>query len=122
MEPIQFTWEIQPDDTPIEDNVLASGNDAADRGAEQEIRRRVMCGKTHAWCAIFVRGRSGEYIAHDCLGGVSVLQEREIITNPDYLRLVVLRVAEQICERAFDAGETLPETPDEATDRFVSSQ
>lgn len=71
MEPIQFTWKIEPEDTPIEGNVL---------------------------------------------------QAREIVTNPDYLRSVAFNVAEQICEQAFDADETLPETPDEAAERFVADE
>tara|TARA_R100001530_G_scaffold134994_3_gene111117 strand:- start:556 stop:939 length:384 start_codon:yes stop_codon:yes gene_type:complete len=49
---IWLTVEELPDDSPIEGNAMASGDDAVDRRAEQYVRDSLAAGNQWAWCTV----------------------------------------------------------------------
>jgi len=52
---VTFTVEVDPDLTPLEGNVLCSGNAETDRLAERTIARRLAKGEIEAWCTVVVK-------------------------------------------------------------------
>lgn len=46
--------EIEPEEVSVRGNAMASGDDAADREAEDEILRRLDRGDVWAWCSVRV--------------------------------------------------------------------
>ena len=68
-------WEIEclPEDTSIEGNVMASGDDEADRKAEQLVIDQLDSGNEWAWCTVRVSGRYMGLEAYDFLGCCSYL-------------------------------------------------
>jgi len=75
---VTFTFELEPDETPFEGNVLASGDDEADREQEAWTRDELDRGNVAAWCVAIVRVTWKEYGACDVLGGCSYRSEREL--------------------------------------------
>lgn len=67
----QITFEIfcHPEDAPVKGNALASGDDAEDHKAEQDIIRRLEY-TPWAWCLVEVRGTWKGLTASDFLGFV----------------------------------------------------
>lgn len=61
---IKYTIEIHPDDTPVRGNALASGDDALDKAAEDEILARLDAGDFWAWCVV-------EVTAHATINGIT---------------------------------------------------
>ena len=69
---------IQPEEIPVRENALASGDDAEDREMEDSILSRLDAGEDWAWCSVTVRvtlpcGR----FAEDHLGCCSYDDERD---------------------------------------------
>lgn len=54
MDAVTFKLEIEPEDTPVRGNVMASGDDQADRDLENEIIERLDRGDLWAWCYVKV--------------------------------------------------------------------
>ncbi len=51
---VEFNWWIEPEHILIEGNVMASGDDEADREQEQWVHDQLMAGNEAAWCMAFV--------------------------------------------------------------------
>lgn len=51
---VEYLIECLPEDTQIEGNVLASGNDAEDKRAEDYVRAELASGNEWAWCTVKV--------------------------------------------------------------------
>lgn len=51
---VTFTVELEPEDTPVRGNAMASGDDDADREVEDEIIERLDRGDISAWCCLKV--------------------------------------------------------------------
>ena len=75
---IEYRIEVEPDETPVRGNALASGDDAEDRKCEDEIIARLERGDVWAWACVRVvatcNGFRGE--SH-YLGGCSYKNERD---------------------------------------------
>lgn len=54
---VDFERSTEPDDTPIEGNVLASGDAKLDQEAEREVLERLQNDDHSAWCGVVVRAR-----------------------------------------------------------------
>lgn len=54
LEDCQITVECLPEEAPIEGNVMASGDDAADKEAERKVREQLESGNEWAWCTVRV--------------------------------------------------------------------
>jgi len=61
---VTYTLEVSPEDCPVRGNVLACGDDDADRAAEDEVLARLDRGEVWAWCCVRVvahwRGFAGD--------------------------------------------------------------
>lgn len=89
-----FALECLPEDTPIEGNVIATGNDAADHAAEQETRAELNAGNGWAWCCAKVTCSWKSFSAVEYLGCCSYDSENAFRTDPYF---------EQMCAEALDA-------------------
>ncbi len=74
---ITFTIETMPEDVPVRGNVLASGNDAIDRKAEDEILADLESGNEWAWCTVKVTAKCAGYEGVDYLGCCSYENEEQ---------------------------------------------
>ena len=79
---VTFSLEIEPEETPIRGNVLASDDDEEDRKAECEVLRQLERGNPWAWCSVIVLAvytlPGGEELwGWDCLGGCSYADEAD---------------------------------------------
>ena len=85
---VSFEVYTRPDDLEIEGNVMASGDAAADRDAEQDVRARLEAGDETAWCGVCVKAtwscaEGVEYIGTAALWGCSL--------SPDYTAEIVAK-------------------------------
>jgi len=65
---VKYTLLIDAEDTPVEGNAMASGDDAVDYAAELEIERRLAMGDTWAWCVVRCEARYKGLMSVDYLG------------------------------------------------------
>jgi hypothetical protein len=79
IDPSQVTFELfcLPEETPIEGNVMVSGDDAGDREAELWVIAQLNGGNEWAWCCLELRATWGDLTTSDYLGCVSVRNEKE---------------------------------------------
>ncbi len=84
LDDIQWTIEALPEDTSIEGNVMASGDDAADKEAEESVRADLESGNGWAWCTVRVTGRWEGLKATDYLGGCSYKSEQDFCARGYY--------------------------------------
>jgi hypothetical protein len=73
-----FRIKLHEEDMPVRGNVMASGDDAVDRAAEDAILERLDRGEIWAWCCVEVIAYlDGNFTGHDCLGGCSYASEED---------------------------------------------
>lgn len=88
-------WEIvcEPESTPLEGNVLASGDDDEDAAAEEWVRDQLDSGNEWSWCIVRVVGRWRGLTEWECLGGCSYRSEEDFKEGGYYedMRSEVLR-------------------------------
>jgi hypothetical protein len=76
---IRYTLSVEQDDMPVRGNALASGADAADKAAEDEIIARLEAGDVWAWAQVTVRAEltlnEQTYHGYDYLGACSYADE-----------------------------------------------
>lgn len=72
---VDFTLQTYPSDVSIRGNVLASGDDAEDRAAEQDVTRRVADGDAWAWFDAVVTAEYEGVTATAALGACSYTDE-----------------------------------------------
>lgn len=72
-------WQLDclPDDTRIEGNALASGDDVADRAQERWVHDQLDSGNQWAWCTVRLTGRYKGLESVDTLGCCSYLDEND---------------------------------------------
>lgn len=70
--------EILPETMSIKGNVMASGDDALDREAEENVRHQLEQGNDAAWCVAHVSAQYMGHTAHSYLGGCSYASESEL--------------------------------------------
>lgn len=51
---VHFHLEIFSEESPIKGNVMSSGDEEADRKAEEWVRNQLKLGEYHAWCSVTV--------------------------------------------------------------------
>lgn len=81
---IEYQIHIDQDDIPVRGNALASGDDAEDRAAENEILTQLDHGNLWAWCSVTVTARYGGFEGADHLGGCSYRGTEEFILPGGY--------------------------------------
>lgn len=75
---VAFSFSVEPDDIPVKGNALASGDDAADKEAEDAILDRLDRGDELAWCIIVVEAKWQGYRGIASLGGNTLADSAEV--------------------------------------------
>jgi hypothetical protein len=104
------------DDTPIGGNLMASGDDEADRAAEAEVRERLEHTEW-AWAVVRVQA---EYLGHtgeDCLGACSYEDEKDFRENSGYFEDMVTEALVRLAQSILADFEALVELAGELTSR-----
>lgn len=86
---VVFEVYTRADDTDLEGNVMASGDDAADAEAEQDIRDRLNAGDETAWCGVCVRA------SWQCAAGIDYQGDASLWGNTLSSDYTAATVAEQ---------------------------
>lgn len=81
---VAFTVTAEREDTPVRGNALASGDDAADRAAEDAILAELNAGNVWAWCTVRVRAEYRGFVGDDHLGCCSYDSEAAFREPGDY--------------------------------------
>lgn len=108
------TWTVtcEDEDIPIEGNVLASGDDATDRQAEQEIREKLDGGNPWAWCSVKVTGTFGPLTVSEHLGACSYESEEDFRTPGGDFDTMQAEVLHQLNEQVRDLARRLADEPE----------
>ncbi len=104
---VTFTVEAEEEDLPIEGNVLASGDDDADREAEREIREDLEQGNPWAWCCVKVTATWKDWTGTDYLGACSYASEKDFVTEDGYYPDMRARALEALNASVAASAEAL---------------
>lgn len=77
IEDVTFEIICHPEETQIEGNAMASGNEDHDRKVEQDIQDQLESGNEWAWCTVQVRASYDEQSASEYLGCCSYESEED---------------------------------------------
>jgi hypothetical protein len=97
-----LTWKVEalPEDMPLEGNVMASGDDAQDREAEEIIRKDYESGNEWAWCVAKVTG-SWMGLSHSTyLGGCSYKSKEDFCASGGYYDDMQAEILKEIQDKA----------------------
>jgi hypothetical protein len=99
-------WELicEPEDTPLEGNVMASGDDDADAEAEQWVRDQLDSGNQWGWCFVRLVGRFKGLQCWDGLGCCSYQSEADF-RQCGYYDDMQAEVLRQLTEEAANIAE-----------------
>lgn len=99
------------DDTPVRGNVMASGDDAADEAAENEVLARLNDGDIWAWASVTVEARFGDFVGKAHLGCCTYLHMEDFKTPGGYYDDMVTEAREDLAGELRRAWRTLTERP-----------
>lgn len=120
---VEYTIDCLPEtDLPIEGNAMASGDDAADKAAEDEIREQLESGNEWAWCTVRVTAKWKNWTGVDFLGGCSYTGEADFKTGGYYedMKKQALESLKASVQHHADEAEGL-EREEEATEASVKT-
>jgi len=87
---IVYSIDCLPEDLPVRDNAIASGDDAFDKEVEDKILKELDSGNQWAWCQVRVTATMKDSFGHTVAIGVSYLgacsckDENDFINNSGY--------------------------------------
>jgi hypothetical protein len=86
---IAYTLSIEPERVPFRGlDVIATGDEKFDRGAQEEVLRRLEDGDTWAWCIVTVTASAHygneHFYGTDVLGGCSYFDAEDFVNNGMY--------------------------------------
>lgn len=84
IEQVEFSIECLPEDTQVQGNAMFSGDNEADREAEENIIQKLDNGNEWAWCTVRVVARHKGIEGDDYLGCCSYDSEKDFIENSGY--------------------------------------
>jgi hypothetical protein len=84
---VEFSTRILPDDTDPRGNIMASGDDAADREAEDDVIRQLNDGNVAAWCGIVVHAEWRGFQAVASIWGCSYASEEDALAEAEAFAL-----------------------------------
>lgn len=99
---VDFVLGVEFDDLDIEGNVLASGDDEADRNAEEWVRNEVERGNVWAWACVIVTAKWAGFEGWDTLGGVSCKKAEDFDQFGDLVSNAVKHLIEGIREAGWE--------------------
>lgn len=109
---IEYQLYVTQDETPVKGNVLASGDDAKDRRAEDDVLARLDAGEVWAWASVTCRavahgsGKDCIYDGRDHLGGSSYKDLAEFIAPGGYWEDMKNTAKDELLRVLADAVET----------------
>lgn len=80
---VTFTIECLPEDTPVMDNAIDTGDKEADKQCEDEILHRLESNEW-AWCMVKITATWKTLSESDYLGGCSYDSQKDFIDNSGY--------------------------------------
>lgn len=75
IEEVEFSLTVEEEDSPVRGNVLASGNEALDRAAENEVFERLKRGDIWAWASVCITAEWKGITADAWIGGCNYKDE-----------------------------------------------
>jgi hypothetical protein len=81
---VVYELKVEPEDTPVRGNAMASGDDAFDKECEDRIINDINSGNVWAWCCVTVTASSRGVEARDTLGCCSYESEEDFKACPYY--------------------------------------
>ena len=74
---VNFSVIVHPEEIPVRGNAIASGDDRADKRAEDSIIRQLENGNNWAWCTVEVKATWKSFSASDYLGCCSYKSQKD---------------------------------------------
>lgn len=106
---IEIEVEASQDDVPVRGNALASGDDALDRLAEEEIIRRLDGGNVWAWANVLVTVKyKGILQTTESLGCCSYDDERDFRQSGGYFDDMVSTCIDEINAQLAELSDAIP--------------
>ena len=96
----RFRWYVMPDDTPVQGNALASGDEAEDKRYEGAILRRLDRGDVWAWCVVECEctHTSSGIKGSDYLGGCTYEDAKEFLFTFGHDGWDMIKNSREACE------------------------
>lgn len=98
---IELELLVEQDDTEVRGNAQASGDDVADRAAEDEIIERLNRGDVWAWAYVTVRVSYKGCTGQDSLGGCSYKNEAEF-RESEYFQSMIEMALDDLAQKLLD--------------------
>ncbi len=99
---VEFSATIEPDDTPVRGNFMATEDPEQDRAAEDEVIRRLDSGDVSAWCGLVVRAEWRGFKGVASLWGCSYASEDELLAS-DYMSALRDEAFDALCREVSDS-------------------
>lgn len=104
---VQFTLEIEDEDIPVRGYAMASGDDQADKEAEDDIFARLARGDQWAWCCVVVKATWKSYVGHATLGACSYANEADFCQPGGYFDDMKAEALDQLNKELAQVGEEI---------------
>lgn len=104
---VAYRIEAEPEDVPVRGNAMASGDERADREAEDAILARLDAGDTWAWASVTVVASWHGIEGRDHLGCCSYDSEEDFRTAGDYFDDMKAEALADLLGKVMPAGDAL---------------
>lgn len=116
---VRFVIYVEPEDTPVRGNAMASGDPAVDKEVEDEVIRQLDNGNEWAWAFVSVQAQwtapSGQtYTGFDQLGCCSYESEADFKQSDGYYKDMCVNALDDLNKHlsvAFEDLQSLCESP-----------
>lgn len=106
---VTYTLECSPEDIEVRGNAMASGDDEADKEAEDAIIADLEAGNEWAWCCAKVTAEWNGFEGEDYLGGCSYRDEADFKAEGGYYEDMKERALDDLYAQVRSAlGRALP--------------
>ena len=99
---IQYSISVVPEEIPVHNNIVDSGDKEYDMKTESEIIARINNGDAWAWGIVCVTGKWKFLEAHSYIGGCSYENEQDFIDSCTHLEYMKEDVCRRIIEKIKD--------------------
>lgn len=113
---IRFILYCEPEDMPIRGNVMASGDDEADREAEDAVIADLESGNQWAWCCVTITAEWAGFTGRAVLGGVSHKAAEEFCIPGGYYDDMIHEALADLLNEIKEAGWSLDMGPGDSLD------
>jgi hypothetical protein len=106
---VTFSVRYEPELLTVTGNVLASGDEAADKEAEQDIIDRLNREDMYAWCCVVVEAHWKSFSGQTTLGCVSCESPEDFEENHGYLEQMKIDALAELNKNIKAIAEDLKE-------------